>query len=396
MKYAFVVTALLASVTIAAGRQPQFKSGVEVVYLDVTVQAPDGSIVRGLTKNDFLIYDEEVPQDVAVFSAEPAPISVGVLIDTSGSMTGERMAAAIRAADALGHSLQPGDLWSISIFDSTRRTMITWRPYNPGIVNSLRAMPTSGSTELFRAVTDMVPYMKETPHRKRAMLLMTDGIDNSIIAASRDGRGDPFEAPGPLESSAKAQAALREGEVLLYALGINVAGRAGAVHVPSLQRLAEPTGGSAIIASTIREVEAAAQRVAQELRQQYHPGVLSAERRRQNVSPPEGHDETSGLPRSHTRRISDSQSEVRLRPSRARRPGAISDRKAGIALNDLLAQQRPLARFPERCRVDDPVAKRTAIGTVAARNGRGMQTNSVRISSLVSRTVAFRSRTSLT
>ena len=53
---------------------------------------------------------------------------------------------------------------------------------------------------------------------------------------------------------------------------------------------------------------------------------------------------------------------------RDHRPEAISDRKAGIALNDLLAQQRPLARFPERCRVDDPVAKRTAIGTIAARD----------------------------
>jgi Ca-activated chloride channel family protein len=272
LKYAIAVTVLLASVTLAAGRQPQFKSGVELVYLDVTVQAPDGSIVRGLAKEDFLVYDDEAPQDVAVFSAEPAPISVGVLIDTSGSMTGERMAAATRAADALGRSLQPGDQWSISTFDSMRRTMITWRPYSPGIVNSLRAMPTSGSTELFKAVAEMVPYMKETPHRKRAMLLMTDGIDNSIISASRDGRGDPFEAPGPRESSAKTEAALREGEVLLYALGINVAGRAGAVHVPSLQRLAEPTGGSVIISSTIREVEAAAQRVAEELRQQYTIG----------------------------------------------------------------------------------------------------------------------------
>jgi Ca-activated chloride channel family protein len=271
-KYAFVVTAVLASVTIAAGRQPQFKSGVEVVYLDVTVQAPDGSIVRGLAKDDFLIYDEEVQQEVAVFSDEPAPISVGVLIDTSGSMTGERMAAATRAADALGRSLRPGDQWSISTFDSTRRTMISWRPYNPGIVNSLRAMPTSGSTELFKAVTEMVPYMKDTPHRKRAMLLMTDGIDNSIISASREGRGDPFEAPGPIAGSAKAQSALREGEVLLYALGVNVAGRAGAVHVPSLQRLAEPTGGSVIIASTMREVDEAAQRVAEELRQQYTLG----------------------------------------------------------------------------------------------------------------------------
>ena len=270
--YVLAITAVMAPMSTAAGRQPQFKSGVEVVYLDVTVQAPDGSIVRGLAKDEFLIYDEEVLQDVAVFSAEPAPISVGVLIDTSGSMTGDRMAAAIRAADALGRSLQAGDLWSISTFDSIRRTMISWRPYNPGVVNSLRAMPTSGSTELFRAVADMVPYMKETPHRKRAMLLMTDGIDNSIISASRDGSGDPFEAPGPLESSAKTAAALRAGEVLLYALGVNVAGRSGAVHVPSLQRLAEPTGGSVIIASTVREVEAAAQRIAEELRQQYTLG----------------------------------------------------------------------------------------------------------------------------
>ena len=272
MTNALVVTALLASVTMAAGRQPLFRSGVEAVYLDVTVQAPDGSIVRGLAKEDFVIYDEEAPQEVAVFSAEPAPISVGVLIDTSGSMSGERMAAAIRAADALGQSLQPGDQWSISTFDSMRRTMITWRAYSPAIVNSLRAMPTSGSTELFKAVTEMVPYMKDTPHRKRAMLLMTDGIDNSIISASRDAWRDPFEAPGPRESSARAQTALRDGEVLLYALGVNVAGRAGAVHLPSLQRLAEPTGGSVIIASSMREVEAAAQRVAGELRQQYTLG----------------------------------------------------------------------------------------------------------------------------
>lgn len=272
MKYAFIITGLLASATIVAGRQPQFKSGVEVVYLDVTVQAPDGSIVRGLTKDDFLIYDDDARQDVAVFSAEPAPISVGILIDTSGSMTGERMASAIRAADALGRSLQPGDLWSISTFESVRRTMITWRPYNAAVLNSLRAMPASGSTELFKSVADMVPYMKETPHRKRAMLLMTDGVDNSIIAASHDGAGDPFEAPGPLAASAKAVDALRAGEVLLYALGINVAGRSGDVHIPSLQRLAEPTGGTVMIASTIREVESEAQRVAEELRQQYTLG----------------------------------------------------------------------------------------------------------------------------
>ena len=267
--------AVLAALIAVSGAQQPFRSGIEAVYLDVTVQAPDGSTVLGLTKGDFLIYDEDVLQSVAVFSDEPAPISVGVLIDTSGSMAGARMAAAIHAADALGRSLQPNDLWSISTFDSQRRTMIGWRPYNAAIVNSLRAMPTSGSTELFRSVADMVPYMKETPHRKRAMLLMTDGVDNSIVAASRPGEpysGNPFEAPGPREMSAKAEEALRSGEVLLYALGINAASRSGAVHVPSLERLAAPTGGSVIIASNVREVETAAQRIAEELRQQYTLG----------------------------------------------------------------------------------------------------------------------------
>ena len=84
------VVLVAIALTAAAGAE-QFKSGVDAVYMDLTVQAPEGSIGRGLTKDDFQVYEENVPQDVAVFSAEPAPISVGVLIDTSGSMTGERI-----------------------------------------------------------------------------------------------------------------------------------------------------------------------------------------------------------------------------------------------------------------------------------------------------------------
>ena len=269
----FVALTSIAALTAAE----QFKSGVDAVYLDVTVQAPDGSIVRGLTKDDFQIFDEGVQHDVAVFSADSAPISLGVLIDTSGSMTGERIAAAIRAAAALGQSLKPDDLWSISTFDFYRRTLIGWRAFNPAIIRSLQATPTGGTTELFKAVTDMVPFMQDTPHRKRAMLVITDGIDNSIIAALnrqqvRPGPGGTLPDVGATESLNKAQDALRAGEVLLYALGINVASKAGAVHLPSLQRLAEPTGGTAMVASSLREVEETAQRIADELRQQYTLG----------------------------------------------------------------------------------------------------------------------------
>lgn len=265
------------ALTVAVGATEQFKSGVDAVYLDVTVQAPDGTIVRGLTKDDFQIFEEDVQRDVAVFSDEPAPISVGVLIDTSGSMTGERIAAAIRAAGALGRSLRPSDMWSISTFDFYRRTLIGWRPFNPAILQSLQAMPTGGTTELFKAVAEMVPFMKDTPHRKRAMLVITDGVDNSVIAALmrqqvRPGPDGALPDVGMTESLSKAQDALRSGEVLLYALGINVASKAGAVHLPSLARLAEPTGGTAMVASSLREVEDIAQRIADELRQQYTLG----------------------------------------------------------------------------------------------------------------------------
>src|SRR5689334_371339 len=144
MSMALRVCIVALALTVVVSGAEQFKSGVDAVYLDVTVMSPDGSIVRGLSKDDFRIVEDGVDQDVAVFSDDPAPISVGVLIDTSGSMTGERIAAAIRAAGALGRSLQPNDLWSISTFDFYRRTLIPWRPFNAAIIGSLQAMPTGG------------------------------------------------------------------------------------------------------------------------------------------------------------------------------------------------------------------------------------------------------------
>lgn len=85
------LTVALIAVTVmvsAAGQRAPFRSGIGIVYLDLTVTAPDGSIVTGLTKDDFEIFDEGVRHDVAVFSDQPEPISLGILVDASISMTG--------------------------------------------------------------------------------------------------------------------------------------------------------------------------------------------------------------------------------------------------------------------------------------------------------------------
>ena len=274
-----IAAILAASATDLASQQaPPFRSGVEVVYLDVTVVDRSNAIVTGLTRDDFEIFDEGVRQDVAVFSDKPSAISVGVLIDASRSMTGDRIAAAIGAADALGRSLGPQDLWSVATFNATLRSLIGWRPYDITLIPQLKGISVGGGTALFKSVADFAKRMSETPHRKRAMLVITDGADDVVQvqrAQRRGGDAGPDGPPTIIDYTDRAVNALRTGEVLVYGLGLSSEPANGAnsqFHLPSLQKLAEPTGGVVAVARTMSDVRLAAGRLADELRQQYTLG----------------------------------------------------------------------------------------------------------------------------
>jgi Ca-activated chloride channel family protein len=263
----------ITTVPHAQNAAAPFRSGVQAVYLDVTVLAADGGIVTGLTKDDFEVFEEGVRHDVAVFSNEPSPISVGVLIDTSRSMTGDRIAAAMAAAAAVGRSLQPRDLWSVVVFNSRVDSLIGWRPFDESLAAGLKKIRSGRNTELFRSVADFAKRMGETPHRKRAMLVITDGADD-IVQYQRAQRGMSGGMPGEIvDNTERAVNALRSGEVLVYGLGLDWPGTANSrLHVPSLQTLAEPTGGAVAVVNTVANAEAAARRLADELRQQYTLG----------------------------------------------------------------------------------------------------------------------------
>lgn len=244
----------------------------------MTVFDQSDTIVTGLTKDDFEIFDEGVKHDVAVFSDKPSPISVGVLIDTSRSMTGDRIAAAIGAADALGRSLQPQDLWSIATFNSSLRLRIDWRPYDTMLIAQLKRISVGGGTALFKSVGDFAKRMNETPHRKRAMLVITDGADDVVQLQRAQRRSGDAGAEGPssiVDYTVRAVNALRTGEVLVYGLGLAWAAVDGVnsdFHLPSLQKLAEPTGGAVTVTKTMSDVRLAASRLADELRHQYTLG----------------------------------------------------------------------------------------------------------------------------
>lgn len=280
----FIWLLAVAAAGPSSGQSGPFRTGIEIVYLDVTVFDPTNAIITGLTQDDFEIFDEGVKHDVAVFSDQPAPISVGVLIDASRSITGDRMTAAVAAASSLGRSLQPQDLWSVATFNSALHTLIGWRPYDATLITELKTIPAGGGTALFRSVADFARRMSDTPHRKRAMLVITDGADDVVQlqrSQRRGGDAGPGGPPAIIDYSDRARDMLRKGEVLVYGLGLAWAQSAGdnsAFHLPSLQKLAEPTGGAVAVATTMADVQRAAARLADELRQQYTLGFYPSKK----------------------------------------------------------------------------------------------------------------------
>ena len=291
-RLALAVALAITTADVSAQRQPApFHSGVEIVYLDLTVTGPDGSIVTGLTKDDFEIFDEGVRHEVAVFSDKPEPISLGILVDASISMTGDRIMAAINAADEMGRALEPTDVWSVFAFNSRLTPVIGWRFYDPSVVKELQKLGVGPRTELFKSVAEMVPKFRDAPHRKRALLVITDGADISLVAAGRppqvsqsvDQQGPPSldvnayagMFGGSRDYTGDAVNALRTGEVLVYGLGMGWPQEDGTIsdlHVPSLEKLAHPTGGGVAVARTMAALPILAKRLTDTLRQQYTVG----------------------------------------------------------------------------------------------------------------------------
>ena len=110
LRFAILAAVMAAAVTVV-GAQSQgddafrFKSGVELVNVTATVTDDNGHFVSGLTKEDFTVYEDGEQQEITQFSNERVPVSLGILLDTSGSMTPEKMSAARSAIDRFIYDL---------------------------------------------------------------------------------------------------------------------------------------------------------------------------------------------------------------------------------------------------------------------------------------------------
>jgi VWFA-related protein len=192
----------------APAQEPQsfkFRTGVELVNVNATVTDQSGRFVSGLSKDDFRIFEDEQLQTVTHFSAERVPVSLGIVLDTSGSMDGDKMHAAKQALERfLFQLLDPEDEVFLYRFDNQPELVEGWTQDKRRISDVLRRIQPRGGTALYDAVAEAVQLAQQGKNKKKAVVIISDGNDTSS-------RTDVFAV----------KQLIRETEVLVYAIGID-------------------------------------------------------------------------------------------------------------------------------------------------------------------------------
>ncbi len=202
---AAVVALAVSSVPLHGQDGFRFKSGVELVNVNVTVTDRSGRFVSDLTQDDFVVFDDSKAQEVTHFSAERVPVSLGVALDTSGSMSGEKIRSAVAALDRfLLELLAPDDEVFLFRFGASPELVHDWTKEKSLVSKRLARINPTGGTAMYDAVAESIPVAQQGEHRKKAILIVSDGNDtNSRVSVP------------------ELKQMIRETEVLVYAVGID-------------------------------------------------------------------------------------------------------------------------------------------------------------------------------
>lgn len=211
-----VVACVVAATTLAAGQEKptgqgfSFRSGVSLINVTVTVTDANGHTVAGLKQGDFEIYEGGVLQTTSHFDAERVPVSLGIAVDTSGSMVGEKWVAAQAALSRfVDDLLGSNDEVFLYRFDSRPGLVHPWTQDRRQVSRALSTITPRGGTAMYDTVADAIPLVQRGTHRKKALVIISDGNDTSSST----------RVPELTQM-------IRESEVLVYAIGLDVSGAA--------------------------------------------------------------------------------------------------------------------------------------------------------------------------
>jgi Ca-activated chloride channel homolog len=253
-----LTAAFILGVSVALGaQQPTFRSGTQTVQLYITVTDSAGRLVPNLTKEDFTILDNGVPQEISVFDNTVRPITSVVMLDTSGSMT-LNLDLMKAAAEQFVLRLLPEDKAIVGAFNNKVEFANTgFTNDRDDLTSAIRELDYGNATRLWDAIDLSLEQLQGIDGR-RVVVVFTDGDDQ-----------------GSSSSQGKVIDRSRADEVMIYAIGLESVymGAPGRMvrtrPAGGLRRIADETGGGYFELKKTEELGPAFTRVAQELHSQY-------------------------------------------------------------------------------------------------------------------------------
>jgi len=241
--------------------EPRPQSSIRVdstlVLIPVTVTDPLNRFVTGLEKENYKLTEDKLPQDITQFSSEDAPLSVGVVFDCSGSM-GHKLDKSRQAVAQFFKLSNPDDEFFLVQFNDSASLIQPFTRNLEEIQNKLAFTQSKGRTALLDAVYMAMHEMKKAKNPRKALLLISDGGDNSSHY-----------------SESEIKALVKEADVQVYAIGIYESG-GGRNRTPEetsgpalLTEIAEQTGGRQYQVDNLNELPDVAAKIGVELRNQY-------------------------------------------------------------------------------------------------------------------------------
>jgi Ca-activated chloride channel family protein len=240
----------------------QFSATSNLVVMNVRVTDGDGEHVTGLTQASFAIYEDGRPQTISVFANEDAPVTVGLIVDSSVSMwaVSDRLVAGAAAFASASHP--DNELFAIAFNDERWPALPVREPFtsDPSVFRAALAevVKPRGRTALFDAIAAGLSYADRGHHPRKALVVLSDGGDNASTATFED----------------VIQKTQSSNTVIYGVLIIDPVERGAKPDV--IRRLARSSGGEALSPRGIEEVQAALGRIADDIRRSYTLGYVPA------------------------------------------------------------------------------------------------------------------------
>jgi VWFA-related protein len=245
----------------SANTTPTPRSNIRVestlVLIPVTVTDPFNRFVTGLDKENFKLFEDKKEQDILQFSSEDAPLSIGVVFDCSGSM-GSKLEKSRQAVAQFLRTANPEDEFFLVQFNDTADLVQPFTQNLEEIQNRLTFTQSKGRTALLDAIYLSLHEMKKARNPRKALLLISDGGDNSSRYTETDIKN-----------------LVKEADVQIYAIGIYepVGARSRTPEELAgpglLTEVAEQTGGRQYAVENLAELADIAAKIGVELRNQY-------------------------------------------------------------------------------------------------------------------------------